>query len=653
MEEIKEKLHADACCNHDDHDGCCHGAESEETGLPQIAASAVLFIAALILSRFTIPAVSAPYQKLPQLVLYFAAYMLCGLSVVKSAVWNLFHGNIFDEKFLMALASIAALAIGEYPEAVGVMLFYQIGEFFQDYAVDKTHDSINAVLKLRPDTAHLLAGSTEQDVPPEQVQPGQTIIVRPGERIPLDGIITKGSGYVDTSAQTGEPVPRRAEPGQQVLAGYVNTQGALEIKVTKPFGESSTARILELIEHAVKNKAKSERLITRFARVYTPAVCAAALLITVVPSLFTGSWHTWLYRGIIFLVVSCPCALVVSVPLSFFGGIGSASRKGILIKGSNYLELLADAKTAVFDKTGTLTKGNFIVTDIHLPADGTLTEQELVAIAAHAEKYSTHPISKSLRTAHHGACCETAAVENVQEISGQGLKVTVDGQAVLAGNETLMQEQRVAGYSPCPRAHNGTIVHVAVNGTYAGHIIISDEIKEDAARAIEGLKALGITDTIMLTGDNSETARKTADALGIGTVHAGLLPEDKLTHLESCLAARKSRADAVIYIGDGINDAPVLARADVGIAMNALGSDAAIEAADVVLMTDEPSRLCDAVTIARRTVRIARQNIIGALGVKAVVMLLGAAGITGMWTAVFGDVGVLILAILNAMRLLM
>ncbi|MCR5291185.1 MAG: cadmium-translocating P-type ATPase [Treponema sp.] len=619
--------------------------------LKQIGLAAVLFIVALIAEHTTIPGMEA-YMPLARILLFLASYLMCGLSVVKTAVWNLLHGNVFDEKFLMAVASIGAVCIGEYPEAVAVMLFYQIGEYFQDYAVDKSHRSITALLELRPDKAFVKRNSSIIEVSPESVSVGEVIIVKPGERIPLDGTVISGNSFVDTSAQTGESVPREIFPGTEVLAGFVNTQGVIEIQVSKPFSESSVARIFKLIKHATQNKARSERFITRFSRIYTPIVCFAALLVAFIPPLVTKTpFQGWLYRALIFLVVSCPCALVISVPLSFFGGIGSASRKGILIKGSNYMEALASIQTAVFDKTGTLTKGNFIVSTIHT-VDDSITEEELLAIATHAELYSTHPISKSLKMAHHCPLCDTIQVTDAQEISGQGIIVTIDGKRIIAGNLSLIKNQHVTGYIPCDKDDTGTVVHVAIDGSYAGHIVISDELKEDAINTIAQLKKLGITKTVMLTGDTDNTAQNTAKTLGIDTVFSQLLPEQKVSQLEALIAQKQNAKESVVYIGDGINDAPVLARSDVGIAMNALGSDAAIEAADIVLMTNEVHKLVDAIKIARKTVHIAYQNIIFALGVKVLIMILGTLGIANMWIAVFGDVGVAFLAILNAMRLL-
>ena len=638
---------------------CCSTDGTEEkrdVSVRQLGAAGMLFAAglayrAVLRETALIPLTTASH--LAELALFLAAYLICGRGVIKNAVWNLLHGHVFDEQFLMSLASIGAVCIGEYPEAVAVMLFYQIGEYFQDYAVGRSRRSISELMKLRPDRAVVLENGKPVERKPEEVQQGQIILVKPGERIPLDGTVTDGTSSVNTAAQTGEPVPRAVFAGTDVLAGFVNMQGVLKIRVTRPYGESSLVRIFELVERAVKNKAESERFITRFSRIYTPAVCAAALLLAAVPPLVTGTAvQLWLGRALIFLVVSCPCALVISVPLTFFGGIGAASAQGILVKGSNYLESLARTGTVVFDKTGTLTKGVFMVTAIHPNKTAGISAAELVAIAAHAEKYSNHPISKSLREAHHGTCCEQVTVDNTEEIAGRGLRVRVDGHTVLAGNLDLMKESGVQGYVPCPEHDAGTIVHVAVDGTYAGHIVISDELKEDAQSTIRRLKKLGVRHTLMLTGDSRETGERTAQALGIDTVFAGLLPGDKVRHLEAVMAETGKTAGSVVYVGDGINDAPVLARADVGVAMNALGSDAAMEAADVVIMTDEPSKLADAITTARRTLRIARQNIVFALAVKAGIMVLGATGIAGMWAAVFGDVGVTFLAVLNALRLL-
>jgi Cd2+/Zn2+-exporting ATPase len=605
-------------------------------------------------------------------LLYLAAYLLCGKDVVIGAAKNIGRGRVFDEQFLMTVASLAAVCIGEYAEAVAVMLFYQIGEYFQDYAVDKSRASISALMDIRPDHATVVRDGKQIAVDPKTVSVNEIIIVKPGERVPLDGVIETGSSFVDTSALTGESVPREVFAGNDVMAGFVNTEGVLTITVTRLYGESAVSRILELTQNAANVKAKSEKFVTRFSRIYTPVVCMLAVLVAIVPPLvlplflssnssllitaagathavIDSSWSTWVYRAIIFLVVSCPCALVISVPLSFFSGIGAASASGILIKGSNYLEALANVKTAVFDKTGTLTKGVFIVTAVH-PADPKrIPAEELVAVATHAEFYSNHPISKSLKVVHHGECCLRAKVDNTEELSGRGLRVQLDGKTVLAGNRFLMDSEKVTGFVECPEDDTGTIVHVAIDGFYAGHIVISDEVKDDAADAIYSIKKMGVKETVMLTGDTDKTAQKTAKILGVDTVFSQLLPADKVARVEELL---KNHQGKLMFVGDGVNDAPVLARADVGVAMGALGSDAAIEAADVVLMDDRPSRLCIGIKIARRTMRIVWENIYISLAVKVCIMVFGALGFANMWAAVFGDVGVLFLAVLNSLRLL-
>ncbi len=635
------------CCHHDDDDD----DEEDEITLKDILISGILFALALIIKNippvknltFQIKGISVA-QALP-LLLCFASYLICGLNVIKTAVKSILHGQIFNEQFLMAVASIGAICIGEYPEAVAVMLFYQVGEYFQDYAVGKSKASIKSLLNLRPDKAVVIHDGKQLEVHAEDVNIDELIFVKPGERIPLDGIITEGKSFADTSALTGESVPREIFEGCEVLAGFINQTGALTVKVTKRFSESSVSRILELVQHASTKKARTEKFITRFAKIYTPLVCFAAVLVAITPPIFTGAgWEEWITRALMFLVVSCPCALVISVPLSFFGGIGAASRNGILIKGSNYLELLSKARTGVFDKTGTLTKGVFVVTDIH-PAEN-ITREELIAAATHAEKYSMHPISKSLKAAHSCPLCDTVELKNVHEISGHGISVVIDGKTILAGNMKLMQEQKVTGIIPCGHTDSGTVVHVAIDGKYSGHILISDKVKEDSAKAIAGLKKLGIKKTVMLTGDSKDTADSVAKMLGIDEVHSELLPQDKVSVIESI-----SKNGPLFFAGDGINDAPVLASADIGIAMGSLGSDAAIEAADVVIMTDEPSKINTGIKIARRTMNVARQNIIFALGVKILIMILAASGIANMWTAVFGDVGVAFLAVMNSLRL--
>lgn len=633
--------------------------EEDEISLKQIILSGAIFALALILEHFpvlqSIPFLKSYEQiiKLLPIILFLISYLLCGLNVVKNAVKNIFHGEIFDEQFLMAVASIGAVAIGEYPEAVAVMLFYQIGEYFQDYVVNNSKTSITSLMALRPDKAFVKRQDSFVAVNPEDVELDDVIQVKPGERIPLDGVITSGESFVETSALTGESVPRSVGVGFEVLAGFVNTEGVLEIRVTKKYGDSAIARVLELTQNAAEKKSKAEKFITRFSKIYTPIVCVLALVIAILPPLIVGGavsgvWSKWISRSLMFLVVSCPCALVISVPLSFFGGIGAASKNGILIKGSNHLEALANVKTAVFDKTGTLTKGVFVVTEIHPSALSKISEEKLIEIATHAEKYSNHPISKSLKAAHHCSECETILVKDAKEISGQGLCVNVSGDTVLAGNMLLMQNQKVKDITVCPKEDFGTIIHIAINGVYAGHIVISDEAKADSELAIRELKNIGIKQTVMLTGDTKETANAVAKTLGIDKVYAELLPEDKVHAVEKLLKDGK-----LLFAGDGINDAPVLALSDVGIAMGALGSDAAIEAADVVIMTDEISKVPEGIKIARRTMSIAYENIIFALFVKVLIMVLGALGLINMWVAVFGDVGVTFIAVLNSMRLLL
>lgn len=638
--------------------------DGEETTLRQIITAALLFACAVaaghfhIFSDFNISFGSfASADELLSVILYLAAYLACGKNVVRAAVHNLFKGHVFDEQFLMTVASLGAVGVGQYPEAVAVMLLYQLGEFFEDKALGSSRRSIKALMEIRPDKAFVKRGGGTVEVPPDNVKTGETIVVKPGERIPIDGIVISGKSFLDTSALTGESVPVEIFTGSGVMAGSVNTGSVIEIRTTKAAGESAAARIIKLVEDASEKKARSEKFITKFSRIYTPAVCAAALVLAVIPSLITHDPHTWIYRALIFLVVSCPCALVISVPLSFFSGIGTASRRGILIKGSEFIETLARTKTAVFDKTGTLTKGVFIVTAVHPADESRIPADELIAIAAHAETYSNHPISRSIRTAHSGPCCSLARVEEAEEISGEGIRVNLNGQNVLAGNMKLMETNNVTGFIPCPENDFGTIIHVAVDGVYAGHIVISDQTKEDAAEAMTQLRSLGIKKLVMLTGDNRETADNVAQQTGVDTVYAQLLPEDKVDRVESLLAELDSEAKqkrgTLLFAGDGINDAPVLARADTGIAMGGLGSDAAIESADVVIMTDEPAKIAEAVRISRRTIRIVHENIAFSLGIKIGIMVLGALGIANMWTAVFGDTGVALLATANAMRVMM
>ena len=574
--------------------------------------------------------------------LYFIAYLIIGRDVLWKALRNIRNGQVFDENLLMAVATIGAFATAEYAEAVFVMLFYQIGELFQDYAVGRSRRSIAALMDLRPETANLEGERGEiEAVDPEDVETGAVIVLKPGERIPLDGVILSGSSWLDTAALTGESVPRAVSPGDTVISGCVNQTGLLRIQVTHPYGESTVARILELVENASEKKAVSEQFISRFARYYTPCVVIAALLLAVLPPLFVGNWAGWFHRALIFLVISCPCALVISVPLSFFGGIGGASKQGILVKGGSYLEALAQSETVVFDKTGTLTRGSFTVTGVD--PDNGFTEENLLETAALAEQHSSHPIALSLKAAWGGAP-DPSRLTAVEELAGHGVRAVVDGKTVCVGSRRLMEQQDLP---TCDEV--GTVVYVSVDGLYAGRIVISDLPKEDAAAAIAALKRSGVKRTVMLTGDTQAAAERTGAALGLDEVHAQLLPDQKAAIVEQLLA---ETSGTLVFVGDGINDAPVLTRADVGIAMGALGSDAAIEAADIVLMDDKPAKIVMAIRISRKTLRIVRQNIWLALGVKFGVLLLGALGLADLWMAVFADVGVAFLAILNAMRCL-
>lgn len=563
--------------------------------------------------------------------------------IVWKAITNILHGQVFDENFLMTIATIGALILGEHSEGVAVMLFYQVGEWFQSYAVSKSRKSIASLMDIRPDYANIERDGKLVQVDPDEVQIGETIVVKPGERIPLDGTILKGFSTLDTSALTGESMPREVEPGMEVISGCINQTGILNIQTTKEFGESTVAKILDLVENASDKKGRIENFITRFARYYTPVVVFAALALAILPPLITQQpFSTWIYRALTFLVISCPCALVISIPLSFFGGIGGASKIGVLVKGSNYLEALANTEVVVFDKTGTLTKGSFAVSEIH-PVG--MKEAQLLELAAYAEDYSNHPISLSIKNAY-GQKIDNSRVSDVQEIAGHGVQAVIDGKTILAGNTKLMERAHIK-YTPSSAV--GTVVYLACDGKYAGCIIIEDEIKADAPAAIKLLKSAGIRKTVMLTGDADAVGKKVAGQLHLDQVYTELLPADKVDRVESLLK-QKSEKGMLAFVGDGINDAPVLARADVGIAMGGLGSDAAIEAADVVLMTDEPSKIAAVMKIARKTIRIANQNIVFALGVKFLVLILGALGYANMWAAVFADVGVSIIAILNAIR---
>ena len=606
----------------------------QKRSLYTILIAAALFIVALLL----------PVEGIWELLIYLIPYGVIGWRVIWKAIKNISRGQIFDENFLMGVASIGAMCAGEYKEAVAVMLFYQVGELFESCAVGKSRRSIAALMDIRPDVAHVERDGALITVDPEEVEIGERIVIQPGERVPLDGEVIEGASTLDTAALTGESVPREIHPGEDVISGCINLSGVLHVRVNKRFGESTVARILELVENAASNKAKSENFITKFARWYTPAVCAAALLLAVVPPLFVGNWGEWVSRALIFLVVSCPCALVISVPLSFFGGIGGASANGILIKGGNFVETLAQVDTVVFDKTGTLTQGNFEVTAIHPEK---VPEQELLEIAALAENYSTHPISASLKRAF-GMLLDESRISDVEELSGKGVIATVDGKNVAVGNGRLMDHVGV-DWHECE--NSGTIVHVAADGTYMGHIVISDMLKPQSKDAIQALKDCGVKQSVMLTGDRKDVAEAVARELGVDQVHSELLPADKVAQVEKLLA-HQQKGEKLAFVGDGINDAPVLSRADVGVAMGALGSDAAIEAADVVLMDDNPEKIATAIRISKRTLTIVHQNIVFALGVKFIVLILSALGLGNMWIAVFADVGVSVLAILNAMRAL-
>lgn len=614
----------------------------------RVGIGAVCYLAAVLLEKL-IPGLNG----IIRFVVFLAAYAIIGGDVVKNAVKNIGHGQIFDENFLMVIATVGAFFVGDYPEAVAVMLFYQVGECFQSYAVNKSRKSIAALMDIRPDYANVLRDGEEKEVDPDEVAVGETIVIKPGERIPLDGTVLTGSSALDTMALTGESLPRDVETGDEVISGCINLSGVLEVKVNKEFGQSTVAKILDLVENASSKKAESENFITKFAKYYTPIVVFCALALAVIPPLIlSGGWSTWIYRALTFLVISCPCALVISIPLSFFGGLGGSSKAGILIKGSNYLEALADAEIVVMDKTGTLTKGNFAVAKIL--TEGGESKEELLELAAYAESYSTHPISGSLIKAYQDAGKELVKerLGTVEEIAGHGVKAVIDGSTVLAGNEKLMKKEQVSiGTKWQEEAVTGTLVHVAKDGRYLGAAVIADEMKPDAKEAVAGMKAMGIKQIVMLTGDRKEVAEHVAEQLGITTVYAGLLPGDKVDRVEE-LFGQKSEKGKLIFVGDGINDAPVLARADIGIAMGGLGSDAAIEAADVVIMTDEPSKIAKAMKISGKTLRIVKENIVFAIGVKILVLLLAALGMANMWAAVFADVGVAVIAILNAMRAL-
>ncbi len=625
-----------------------HHHEGMKGQLLTIGITVVLLIAAVIIEKTC----QLPTWQL--LIVYLVPYLIIGHDTLMEAAEGIAHGDAFNEHFLMSIATIGALGIGflpgaetEFPEAVFVMLFFQIGELFEGYAEGKSRDSISHLMEIRPDSAWIERDGRVEQVSPEEVAVGAVIVVRPGERIPLDGVICEGSTSLNTIALTGESMPREVAEEDEVFAGCVNLSGVIKVRTTKPFGESAVAKIIRLIETAGEKKSKSETFITRFARIYTPIVVFAAIALAIVPTLLGGAFSVWLYRALMFLVVSCPCALVISVPLTFFGGIGGASRNGILVKGANYMDLLAKVDTVVFDKTGTLTYGQFAVTAVH---PDTCNERHLLHLPAHVEHFSTHPIGAALRDAFPEEATDGCHVSNVEEIAGQGIRAQVGKDIVCVGN-TKMMDAIGAQWHDCH--HVGTIIHVAINGTYAGHIVINDRLKEDSTEAIAQLRHLGVSRTVMLTGDREEVGADVARKLQLSEYHTELLPADKVKHIEALI--QQSSADShhlTAFVGDGINDAPVLARADVGIAMGGLGSDAAIEAADVVLMDDKPSKIALAIRIARRTLRIARQNVWFAIGVKLAVLVLATFGLATMWMAVFADVGVTVLAVFNAMRAL-
>lgn len=621
----------------------------EKKKLLRIILTAVLLVGAVIIEK------TLNLEVWQLLLVYLVPFLLISYDTIGEAVEGIMHGEVFDEDFLMCVATVGALLIGflpgaetEFPEAVFVMLFFQIGELFEHYAEDNSRKSISHLMDIRPDSANVERGGQVVEVSPEQVAVGETIVVKPGEKLPLDGVVVEGETSLNTVALTGESMPRSVKKGDEVVSGCINISGVVRIRVEKSFGESTVSRILDLVEHASGNKSKSETFIARFARVYTPIVVYVALALAFIPPFFCGGYMealpVWVSRALTFLVVSCPCALVISVPLTFFAGIGGASRRGILIKGSNYMDTLAKTATVVFDKTGTLTKGRFEVEAVH-PQN--FDERELLHLAAHVERYSTHPIAMSLKTAF-GNENDGCRVENVEEIAGQGVRALVNGKKVCVGNARMM-DAIGAEWHECHR--KGTIVHVAADGVYAGHIVVNDVVKDDAQEAVEGLKRRGTRKTVMLTGDHQDVALRVAEAVGIDECHAGLLPADKVDAVEK-LIDEKKEGEALAFVGDGINDAPVLARADVGIAMGALGSDAAIEAADVVLMDDKPSKIATAIGIARRTIGIARENVAFAIFIKLLVLVLAAFGVATMWMAVFADVGVTVIAVFNAMRAL-
>lgn len=646
--------HHDHCeaCSHHEHEHKHHHEHNTREQLILIIITAVMLVAAVVVEH----TLALPTWQL--LLVYLIPYIIIGHDTLKEAAEGLIKGDPFNEHFLMSIATIGALCIGflpgaetQFPEAVFVMLFFQVGELFEGYAEGKSRDSIAHLMEIKPDSATLELRDEkgelrEKTVSPEEVKVGDTIIIKPGEKVPLDGVVTEGQSALNTVALTGESMPRDVNVDDEVISGCVNLSGVIRVRVTKPFGESTVSKIIKLVENAGEHKSQSETFITRFARVYTPVVVFAAITLAVVPTLLGGALSTWLYRALMFLVVSCPCALVISVPLTFFGGIGGASRRGVLIKGANYIDVLAKVKTVVFDKTGTLTHGQFAVTAVH---PDSCDEHHLLHLAAHVEHFSTHPIGAALRDAFPDEATDGCKISDVREVAGQGIMARVGDKEVAVGNTKLM-DATGAKWHDCQ--HLGTIIHVAIDGVYAGHIVINDQVKPDSAEAIAALRELGVDRTVMLTGDRREVAENVANALGLTEYHAELLPADKVAQVEELSTVNCQLSTPLAFVGDGINDAPVLARADVGIAMGGLGSDAAIEAADVVLMDDKPSKIALAIRIARRTIAIARQNVAFAIGIKLAVLLLAALGMATMWMAVFADVGVTVIAVLNAMRAL-
>ena len=654
--------HGTECCSHDHHEHEHHHEHHHEGLKGQlilILATAVLLVGAVVIEK------NVELETWQLLLVYLVPYILIGHDTLKEAAEGIMHGDAFNEHFLMSVATIGALCIGflpgaetQFPEAVFVMLFFQVGELFEGYAEGKSRESITHLMDIRPDVAHVEGETSDlMSVSPDEVPVGAVIVIRPGEKVPLDGVVVEGSSALNTVALTGEAVPRDVQEGDEVISGCVNLSGLLRVRTTKSFGESTVSKIINLVENAGEHKSKSEAFITRFARIYTPVVVLAAIVLAIVPpavlaianaecSVFSSQFPVWLYRALMFLVVSCPCALVISVPLTFFGGIGGASRKGILIKGANYMDTLSKLDTVVFDKTGTLTHGQFAVEAVH---PDTCDEHQLLHLAAHVEHFSTHPIGAALRDAFPDEAVDGCHVSQVEEIAGQGITAHVNERVVAVGNTKLMDAVG-ARWHDCH--HVGTIIHVAIDGEYAGHIVINDKVKDDSAEAIRELKSLGVSRLVMLTGDRKEVAEHVAQALGIDEYHAELLPADKVGRVEELRSEPQTSNRTMAFVGDGINDAPVLARADVGIAMGGLGSDAAIEAADVVLMDDKPAKIATAISIARRTLGIARQNVWFAIGVKVAVLVLATFGLATMWLAVFADVGVTVLAVLNAMRAL-